>query len=78
MTKNQDSASPLLFQEATTGKATFVTIDFVKDGNVYLRLEMTGTLISSFSLSAGEPPMESLSFNFEKIEYKQTPGDPPK
>lgn len=79
VTKHQDNASPLLFQEALTGKGTFVTIEFVKDDTVYLRLEMTETLISSFNVSGGgDRPTESLTLHFEKVVYTQIPGDPAK
>jgi type VI secretion system secreted protein Hcp len=80
VTKTQDSASTRLFNESLAGKGQKVVIEFVKDGTVYLRLELTNTLVSGYSISGGaregRRPMESLSLNFTKIEFKQTPGTP--
>jgi type VI protein secretion system component Hcp len=34
-------------------------------------------MISSYHIGGGGKPTESLSLNFEKIEYKQNPAGPP-
>ena len=80
VTKNTDKASPLLFMEATVGKAKKSVIEFTETGGdtqeVYLRFEMENTLISGYSISsAGDRPAESFSLNFTKIEMKYTPYD---
>src|SRR5215470_344010 len=55
VTKTTDSSSPQLFKESLFGEAKKVIIDFVKidGGRAYLRLELEGTLISSFSGGSG-------------------------
>ncbi len=82
ITKVQDSTSPLLFQEAVAGKGSKVNIDFcqTQEGKLetYLELTLTNTMVSGYSVSsAGENhrPVESISLNFTKIEYKTTPFD---
>jgi type VI secretion system secreted protein Hcp len=75
-TKNMDRSSVEIFRwtlGGTQGKT--VKIDFVtvggKDSHVYLTYTLTECLISSFSQSSGgDRPMESLSLNFTKCEYK--------
>jgi type VI secretion system secreted protein Hcp len=73
VTKLMDSTSPLLAQEALIGKAVTATIDLVETGeklNTYLTLELTNTMISSYSVSSGgSRPSESLSLNFTKIVF---------
>jgi type VI secretion system secreted protein Hcp len=75
VTKMTDSSSPPLFKESLFGEAKKVIIDFVKidGGRAYLRLELEGTLISSFSGGSGSggdrPQLESLALNFRKITY---------
>ena len=53
-------------------------IEFTRaDGSVYLRIELEGTLISSISTSGGgDRPLETLTLNFTKLEYKNVPGTP--
>ena len=78
VTKKYDSTSVLLYQEALTGEGVVAYIDFVKDRDVLLRYTLTGTMVTSYHLSGGgDKPTESLSLNFEKVGYKQTPGGPP-
>ena len=80
VTKRQDSASTRLFNESMVGNGAKVIIEFVKDdGTVYLRLELSNTLISGFSMSGkggGVRPTESLTLNFTKVEFKNLPGTP--
>nr|WP_321983227.1 type VI secretion system tube protein Hcp [uncultured Lichenicoccus sp.] len=81
VTKNQDSASIKLLQEALIGTgaadAATVQIDFTrtdKTQSVYETLTLSNVIISGYSTSSGgDRPSESLSFNFTKIEVKITP-----
>jgi type VI secretion system secreted protein Hcp len=42
----------------------------------YLTLTLTNNMISGYSISSGgDRPMESLTLNFTKIEYKNIPRD---
>jgi type VI secretion system secreted protein Hcp len=77
--KKPDSASTHLFRESLRGEGVLAIIDFVSaDGSVFLRVEMSGTLISSYTVSAGgHSPMEAFTLNFTKFEFKYTPGTPP-
>jgi type VI secretion system secreted protein Hcp len=78
VTKNNDSASMSLQREALNGRPVTAFVDFVlQDGSVSLRLEMSGTMISSLSLSGGSDATETLTLNFTKIEITSTPGTPP-
>jgi type VI secretion system secreted protein Hcp len=75
LTKNMDSTSPLLCQEALVGKAVTAIIEMTETGTdkleTYLTLTLTNALISGYSFSSGgDRPSESLSINFTKIEYK--------
>jgi type VI secretion system secreted protein Hcp len=78
VTKKSDSTSVHLFREGLSGKEVVAVIDFAKpDGSVYLRVEMTGTLISSYNLSeSGKNPTESLTLSFTKVEITNIPGTP--
>lgn len=51
-----------LFRDATTIRT--VTIDVMKGGRLVTRLELTSVLISEFYPMSGQPPMESISFNY--------------
>jgi type VI secretion system secreted protein Hcp len=77
--KASDSASPRLVNEAASGSAVAAFIDFVRDdGTVNLRLTMSDTVISSYSVSgSGGSPSESLTLNASKIDFQNTPGTPP-
>src|SRR5688572_5892844 len=75
-TKNQDSSSTDLYRAALSGEGVTVLIDFVKSGDppeVYLSVELTNTLISSYNLSGSggghDRPMESFSLNYSQIKY---------
>jgi type VI secretion system secreted protein Hcp len=78
LTKKPDSASVHLMREAISGKGVNAIIEFTRaDGSVYLRVELEGTLISSYSISGtGGNASETLSLNFTKVEYKNIPGTP--
>lgn len=72
--KRIDKASPLLFRAIDTGK-NFKTATLIvsgSDGQVPFTLVLTNVMISSFQQQgdSGTPPMESVSFTFQKIEMK--------
>jgi type VI secretion system secreted protein Hcp len=75
--KMADCASPKLFVAGATGTLDkVVKIDFVRtakgEEQVYMQYTLTGTGVSSYSISGNgsDRPTESLSLNFDKIEYK--------
>lgn len=76
VTKECDVASTNLLQEALTGFGKTVQIDFTrtaKTTDTYLTLTLTNAMISSHSHShnGGDGrPIESVSLNFTKFEYK--------
>ncbi|MDH5545249.1 MAG: type VI secretion system tube protein Hcp [Gammaproteobacteria bacterium] len=78
VTKLLDKSSPLLFNEATVGKAKKATIHLCKTGTseieTYMSYELDDCMISGYSMSTGgDRPNESLSLNFAKIVTKYTP-----
>ena len=86
VTKPQDAASTGLFSASLFGEGKTVKIAFTKtstDGATqqkFLELTLSNTLVSNFSMSgqggdASQPPMEMLSLNFTKIEWKHTETD---
>jgi type VI secretion system secreted protein Hcp len=86
ITKHQDAASTGLFTASLFGEGKKVDIAFTKTGldgstqQKYLEITLTNALISSFSTSghggdASGQPMEMLSINFTKIEWKHTATD---
>jgi type VI secretion system secreted protein Hcp len=80
VTKAQCTATTKLLDEALQGEGVKVQIDFVKtDGKkleTYMFYKLENVMISGYSISSGgERPMESLSLNFTKIEYKGTQMD---
>ena len=77
VTKPTDVSSTKLFDESLEGNGQDVTIDFCKTDKgkleTYMTYTLTNTMISGFSMSSGgDRPTESLSFNFTKIEFKNT------
>jgi type VI secretion system secreted protein Hcp len=85
-TKQTDGTTVKLFEEACTGKMNKkVDFKFLRTGagqpQEYLCFETNGTGISGLSFSAAggqgnSRPMESVSFNFDKISIKYNPiGD---
>ncbi len=75
ITKNHDSASASIFNEAIQGSGKKVVIEFTNDDNsVYLAVELENALVSSYSISgSGDKPVESLSLNATKISYSSKP-----
>jgi type VI secretion system secreted protein Hcp len=70
--KAVDVATPLLQREAQSGAPMTVNIDFVRSNagkpEVYLSYTLVEAMVSSDSISsAGDRPMEALSFSFAKI-----------
>lgn len=74
LVKRTDKASPLLSRAAATGKlvpAVQIDVPRPTNPNAYLRYELKNVMISSFSAGGGgSTPMESLTLNFTKIEFK--------
>jgi type VI secretion system secreted protein Hcp len=83
LSKVSDGASLKLFEEALHGPLSRkVEIAFVRQGKgnkpvAYVTMKLEGCGISGFSLSSGgDRPSESLTLNFDKIEYSYDPvGD---
>ena len=79
VTKEQDSTSPLFFQEALRGEGVEVVIDFVKTDLTerYLRMTLKNCLVTSYQTSghggdSNTRPIESMSLNCESISYDTT------
>jgi len=77
VTKDTDTSSTKLLNEAYQGEGVDVTIDFCKTDKgkleVYMTYTLSNTMVSGYSISSGgDRPTESLSLNFTKIEYKNT------
>jgi type VI secretion system secreted protein Hcp len=78
MTKSMDIASTELFMQATCGKSLGkAEIHFTQTGGttakgqVYLKIELEESLVSSYSTSSGgDRPTESFSLNFTKLSYQ--------
>lgn len=76
VTKQTDGSSPKLFVEALAGtldKKVTIAMTRTAAGKVqtYMQYITEGTGISGYSLSTGgDRPSESLSLNFDKIEFK--------
>jgi len=78
VTKSTDSASVKLVTEALEGEGKKVVIDFCKTDKgkleTYVSFTLENCMISGYSLSSGgDRPSESLSLNFTKVEFKNTP-----
>lgn len=78
LTKSTDIASADLFMQAVCGKSLGkAEIHFLQTGGadkkqqVYLTIELTDAIVSSYSSkSGGDRPSESFSLNFTQISYK--------
>src|SRR5262245_55566447 len=71
VTKDVDSASTKLLNEALQGAGQDVEVDFVKTDKgeleTFMAYTLTNTMISSYAVSSGGArPTESLSLNFTK------------
>ena len=75
LTKSTDIASADLFMQAVCGKSLGkAELHFIQTGGadkkqqVYLKIELTDAIVSSYSASSGgERPSESISLNFTQI-----------
>ena len=81
ITKEQDSVSQALFQEALDGHGKLMVIAFVKDnGTTYMKMVLQDTLIASFNIGGHggdvSRPTESLLLNFTKITYEMSKASP--
>lgn len=78
LTKSTDVASADLFMQAVCGKSLGkAEIHFVQTGGadkkqqVYMKVELTDAIVSSYSASSGgDRPSESFSLNFTQISYQ--------
>ena len=78
MTKSTDIASADLFMQAVCGKSLGkAEIHFLQTGGadkkqqVFLKIELTDAIVSSYSASSGgDRPSESFSLNFTQISYQ--------
>jgi type VI secretion system secreted protein Hcp len=76
--KSTDIASADLFMQSVCGKSLGkAEIHFVQTGGadkkqqVYLKIELTDAIVSSYSASSGgDRPSESFSLNFTQISYQ--------
>jgi type VI secretion system secreted protein Hcp len=83
LTKVSDKSSIKLFEEALHGPLDRkVEIAFIRQGagnkpTAYITIKLEGCGLSGFSMSSGgDRPTESLTLNFDKIEYNYDPvGD---
>ena len=88
MSKAYSPSSVKLMQACATGKhfpkATLTVRKAGGGQQEYMTYELENVLVSGYSISSGgDRPMESLSLNFTKIEYKiddqkEKSGAPPK
>ncbi len=76
ISKYTDKASPLLFQNMTSGTRLkddvelFVQKTLDKKSVTYYHIKLKGAVVTGYSSSgSGEVPAESVSFNFQKIEF---------
>lgn len=80
VTKTSDKCSIKLFEEALHGPLSRkVEIAFVRQGAgnkpiAFITMKLEGCGISGFSMSSGgDRPTESLTLNFDKVEYNYDP-----
>ncbi|MBX9699501.1 MAG: type VI secretion system tube protein Hcp [Acetobacteraceae bacterium] len=80
LTKAADNASIKLFEEALHGPLDRkVEVAFIRTGKgnkpvAYITMKLEGCAISGFSMSSGgDRPTESLTLNFDKVEYNYDP-----
>ncbi|OAN11069.1 hemolysin D [Photobacterium jeanii] len=78
VTKLQDSASTLLFKEATTGKSAEARFHITKQGEDgiedIITYVLTDAMISAYSISVQDDrPIETLTISFTEMELKVWP-----
>ena len=72
ISKRIDKGSPLLAKACGDGSVTpRVTFVWAEGGSVFFKVILENVLVSSFTCSAepDSPPLESLSFTYQKIEW---------
>jgi|SRR5579864_3361372 len=78
-TKQTDSSSATLFRMATgAGQPQLATVDFVdNDGDVFLRVELSDTVVAAFSVSGtkGGRSVENFTLNFGKMVTRHFTAD---
>ena len=81
ITKDQDMTSHQFFQLSMHGEPVPVAVDFVtRDGPtpyVYLRLTLSGVLISGYSQGGNGRPNETMSLTYTKLEWGPAKGVTP-
>ncbi|MGH9575650.1 MAG: Hcp family type VI secretion system effector [Candidatus Acidiferrales bacterium] len=83
ISKAVDKASPLLFANMTGGKRLtddvelFVQKTLDQKSVTYYHVKLKGAVVNAYSASGagGDAPMESVSFNFQKIEFSHDEED---
>lgn len=80
ITKTMDTSSAHLFELASTGnKGKKVEIHLVttgSPGDTYMEYTLENALVSNYSVSTtGDRPIETVSFNFTKMQMRYTPYD---
>ena len=79
VSKLMETSSASFFTEAVTGnKGVEVKINLVSTGSpgrVYATYTLSNALVASYQMSTGgDRPMESISINFTKVEFKYVPS----
>ncbi|HEX4507108.1 MAG TPA: type VI secretion system tube protein Hcp [Alphaproteobacteria bacterium] len=80
VTKDEDSATIPLIQQALSGSPQDATIDFISeatgDGLVYYSIALKQAVITAFTQgSSGDRPVETMTFNFTQISFSGTQID---
>jgi type VI secretion system secreted protein Hcp len=79
VTKQMDKSTPKLAEGVSKGKTTQeLKKQTTHNGETYYQVKLTDVMVSSWQSSGGDShsrPMESISLNFTKIEFKYTPVD---
>ena len=79
VTKAVDKSSPILLQASSTRRVIpQVVIELVtRDGSKKYSITLTKAVVTSIKMSSGgDRPSESISLDFETIEYRYTPQKP--
>jgi type VI protein secretion system component Hcp len=71
VTKPVDGVSPQLALASQARKGSLLQIDDTKPDGTHVAFQFTDATISKIeSASTGEPPMESISFNYTKVQWE--------
>lgn len=78
ITKEMDASSPKLFMFCCglDAKGKNVSLHWLRSGGEeYLTITLSDTMVSGYTMtSSGDRPLESISLNYTKIEYKYSPS----